>query len=182
MFGNLRRFSRDQRAVATVEFAIIAPAMFVMFTGTFEATDYVRAYTRAGFAAQSLANLIAAQSPSGGTLPASGTGAMADLCLAANAVIEPYSSASSTLTVGAASYTTSASNPPSSSYTCGTGAAFAPTIAVPSGLWNTTGDCVIEVQVKYTYASPTQFLPYFKSITITEAAFARPRNNSALTL
>src|SRR5471032_692074 len=79
----MRDFVRDRRAVAVVEFAIVMPLMLMLTMGTFEATRAVRAKMKADFAAQTFADLIAAQN-------AVDSVALTNFCNGAQMVMVPY--------------------------------------------------------------------------------------------
>jgi hypothetical protein len=55
---NLFRFIRDNKAVAAIEFALIAPIMFMLFLGGFELTRYVLIYQKISKTTASMSDLI----------------------------------------------------------------------------------------------------------------------------
>lgn len=164
MIGHLRQFIRDRSAVAVIEFAIILPLMLALSLGTFEATRAVRAKMKADNAAQTIADLIAAQN-------SVNAAALTNFCNGAKMVMVPYSGAS--LKAAIASVTNGALD--WHDETCGGATAIASPTTLATTLSGGAGNSVIIVQTTYTYTSP---VPYMMpaSITLTQTAFARPRN------
>ena len=157
-------FSGDRRAVAVIEFAIIMPLMVALTLGTFEATRAVRAKMKASFAAQTYASLIAAQT-------SVNAAALTNFCNGTQMVMTPY--AGGNLKAAVASVTNGTLD--WHDETCGSATAISSPTTMATTLSGGGGNSVIIVQTTYTYASP---VPYFMpaSITMTQTAFARPRN------
>ncbi len=164
MRRSLRDCFSDRSAVAVVEFAIIMPLMVALTLGTFEATRAVRAKMKASFAAQTYASLIAAQN-------SVNAAALTNFCNGAQMVMVPY--AGSRLKAAVASVTNGSLDWHDES--CNSATAISNPTTVATSLSGGGGNSVIIVQTTYTYASP---VPYFMpaSITMTQTAFARPRN------
>ena len=164
MIRHLRQCLRDRRAVAVVEFAIVLPLMLALTLGTFEATRAVRAKMKADVAAQTIADLIAAQN-------SVNAAALTNFCNGAKLVMAPYPGSS--LTAAIASVTNGSLD--WHDETCGSATAIASPTTVATTLSGGGGNSVIIVQTTYSYASP---VPYMMpaSITLTQTAFARPRN------
>jgi len=55
---NLFRFISDNKAIAAIEFALIAPVIFVLFLGGFELTRYVLIYQKISKTTSSMSDLI----------------------------------------------------------------------------------------------------------------------------
>ncbi len=160
----LRDFLRERRAVAVVEFAIVMPMMLMLTMGTFEATRAVRAKMKADFAAQTFADLIAAQS-------SVNAAALTNFCNGAQMVMVPYTTTSlkaaiASVTNGVVDWTDT---------TCGTATAISNPTTIATSLSGGGGNSVIIVQTTYAYTSPVPYLMP-ASITLTQTAFARPRN------
>jgi len=160
----MRDFVRDRRAVAVVEFAIVMPLMLMLTMGTFEATRAVRAKMKADFAAQTFADLIAAQN-------AVDSVALTNFCNGAQMVMVPYTTTS--LKAAIASVTNGAVDWTDTS--CGSASAISNPTSVATTLSGGGGNSVIIVQTTYSYTSPLSYLMP-ASITLTQTAFARPRN------
>ena len=159
----LRNFARDRNAVAVVEFAIVMPLLLMLTFATFEATHAVRAKMKADFAAQTLADMIAAQT-------SVNAAALTNFCNGARMVMVPYTTTSlkaavASVTNGTVDWTDT---------TCGSATA----ISNPASLTtvdNGGGNSVIIVQTTYSYTSPVPYLMP-ATISLTQTAFARPRN------
>jgi Flp pilus assembly protein TadG len=160
----LRSFVKSRRGVALIEFAFVLPVMVLLFLGTFEASRAVRAKMKASNAAQSIADLIAAQN-------SVSTTDMANYCQGAKMVMLPFPGAP--LKAAVASVTNGARD--WHDETCGSATAIASPTSIATSLSNGSGNSVIIVQTSYTYSS---FLAYVlpASITMTQTAFGRPRN------
>jgi Flp pilus assembly protein TadG len=167
----------SRRGAALVEFALILPVMVFLFFGTFEATRLVRAVMKVGNATQTYANLVAADF--------SGTLALADLsndCAGARLVLTPYAGAPFSAAIASVTNNSGTRSQDWHDIThCGSGvSSISGTSLAPSNLTPNNGDSVIVVKAQYSYTSPiTYLLP--SSQTLTQTAFARPRNNSTLT-
>jgi len=179
-----RRFSRDKRGVAAVEFSVILPAMLLMFFGTFEVSSLIRAKFATNRAAQLIANLVA-QEPTGSATSGSGTVGFTasdstDFCTAAKLAMAPFPGSSFKATIASASKNSSGviafDWTPQADTTCGGGAGtFLDPTAASNGLLVNKGDSVIIVKVQYNYSSPIHFvLP--SGYTITQSAYQRPRS------
>jgi len=160
----LRDLVRDRSAVAVVEFAIVMPLMLMLTMGTFEATRAVRAKMKADFAAQTFADLIAAQN-------AVDAATLTNFCNGAQMVMVPYPTTSlkaaiASVTNGTVDWTDT---------TCGSATAISNPTTIASTLSGGGGNSVIIVQTTYSYTSPVPYLMP-ASITLTQTAFARPRN------
>lgn len=163
LLRRVRNFGRDRSAVAVVEFAIVMPLLLMLTLGTFEATRAVRAKMKADFATQALANMIAAQNSVDAT-------ALTNFCNGARMVMLPYTTTS--LKAAIASVTNNVVDWFDTS--CGSPSA----ISNPQSLSTLDGsgtDSVIIVQTTYSYTSPVPYL-MGANITLTQTAFARPRN------
>ena len=164
LFRRLCDLGRDRNAVAVVEFAIVMPLMLMLTLGTFEATRAVRAKMKADFAAQAFANMIAAQNSVDAT-------ALTNFCNGARMVMVPYTTTS--LKAAIASVTNGTVDWTDTS--CGSPSAISNPTTVATTLSAGSTNSVIIVQTTYSYTSPVPYLMP-SSITLTQTAFARPRN------
>ncbi len=164
MIRRLRQCWQDRSAVAVIEFAIVVPLMLALTLGTFEATRAVRAKMKADVAAQTIADLIASQN-------SVDAAALTNYCNGAKLVMAPFSGTS--LKAAIASVTNGALDWHDES--CGAATAIASPTTVATTLSAGGGNSVIIVQTTYSYSSP---VPYMMpaNITLTQTAFARPRN------
>jgi Flp pilus assembly protein TadG len=164
MISQIHQCWRDRSAVAVIEFAIVVPLMLALTLGTFEATRAVRAKMKTDAAAQTIADLIAAQNSVDST-------ALSNFCNGAKLVMAPYSGA--TLKAAIASVANGSLDWHDES--CGSATAISSPTTVAPTLSGGSGNSVIIVKTTYTYTSP---VPYMMpaSVTLTQTAFARPRN------
>jgi Flp pilus assembly protein TadG len=183
----LGRIASNDRGVAAVEFALILPVMLVLYFGTYEASNLVRAYLATNRAAQAMANLMAQHDSSKSVTQAD----TQDICVAGQLAMAPFPVLVSVGTNGnfKATIESVVNNQATgviSFYwaqpdtTCGGKAnAFANVTAAANGLVPNKGDSVIVVKVEYDYTSPLHFvLP--PSFTIVQTASQRPRTNGAI--
>lgn len=192
MLPGLCRFLKDTRGVATMEFAFVLPLMTALLFGIYEVGQFVRVNMQLANAATSMADLISQQT-SGVT---SGTsGVLGNFCQAGRLMMTPFptgaANGAGTFSVAMASVTNYTSSGITvdweSDRSCtATGTALgntARTLATtPVNLLSnsgTPGDSVIIVKATYQYSSVIQYL--IPSIfTLTQTAFARPRNNLSI--
>lgn len=173
----LGRLSQDGNGAVAVEFAIIAPAMLVMYFGTFEASSLVRAYMTTNKAAQVVANLVAAEGSDGLT-----TAESADFCTAGKLAMSPFPGSAFKATIASATKNLSSGTIAFDwqDTTCGGGAgSFLDATIASNGLLSNNGDTVIMVKVTYSYSGPIHFvLP--ATFTISQSAYQRPRSGSTI--
>jgi Flp pilus assembly protein TadG len=96
IFLKLKRFSRDRKGVAAIEFALILPIMLMIFFGSIELTRGVLASRKTSLLARSLSDIASQQldcSVAGGTAPCLGDNDINGLFAAATAIMSPYPAA-----------------------------------------------------------------------------------------
>jgi Flp pilus assembly protein TadG len=169
MHNAIRRFLRNRRGLAAVEFGLILPVMLTMFLGTVELSLALTARANVTNLASTTADLVAQE-----------TGIkVADLqsvFAAANAILYPYSTSAAQITLTSVVYNTTSTNPlmgtvawskpngtgavahsPGANFTVPAGIFIAPTKTNPNP---PAIQSVIVSEVKYTYSSPiTKFMP-----------------------
>jgi Flp pilus assembly protein TadG len=165
----LRRFHNDQRGLAALEFALLAPIMVSLYLGLCEFTLAMMAERRASHAAAVVGDLVAqsAQMNSAG---------MTDIFQVSDAVIRPFPANTLYMRV------TSVKADPATAvakvvWSRGDGmtglSAGATATAVPANLL-LAGDSVIMTEVSYTWTSPLQkMLP--EPLTFQQTFFLKPR-------
>jgi Flp pilus assembly protein TadG len=170
--GFLRKLWRAEGGVVAVEFALIVPTLLILFIGTFEAANLVRAKMKFDEAAPAIANLIAAQNPSQtGTLTS-------DFCTGAAYMMAPFPT--SGLNVQVSSVTnTNGKTQVDWTANCGNLSSPQNPVTLVSGLVPSSGDSVIVVQTTYTYTAPIS-LVLGSSYTFTNVGYARPRSNATV--
>lgn len=177
IYGFLDCLMRNNRGAVAVEFAIILPAMLIMYFGTFEASRLIRAYLTANRSAQVLANLVAQEGVAGLS-----TSDSTDFCTAAKLAMAPFpssafkatiASATKNLSSGAIAFDWQDTN-------CGGGAGtFSNATTTLNSLLTTNGDTVILVKIQYNYTGSVHFvLP--GTYTISQTAYQRPRSGNTI--
>jgi Flp pilus assembly protein TadG len=170
-FHLIRRLARDRSGVIAVEFALILPTLMVLFIGTFEASNLVRVKMKVDEAAPAIANLVALQVSTTGTLTS-------DFCTGASYMLAPFSTAG--LNVQVASVT-NYNGTTTTDWTANCNNLSNPTspVTLASGLVPNNGDTVIIVQTSYSYTAPVHMV-LGSSYTFTNNGFARPRGNKTV--
>ncbi|MDB5424807.1 MAG: pilus assembly protein TadE [Phenylobacterium sp.] len=166
----LRRFGKDERGLAAMEFALIAPVMMLLYYGTAELTVAMMAEQRASHVASVVGDLAAQENTIN-------TAKMNDIFAVGDAIMKPF--ATSSLQLRVTDVKADAAGVPKVIWSraqgmdqlgAGTASGF------PSGLL-AAGDAVIMAEVQYTYDSPIhKALP--TALTFHEKFYLRPRRSS----
>lgn len=169
----LSRFSRDQRGVAAVEFALIAPVMILSYCGLAEISIAMMAERRAAHSASVVGDLVAQS----GTVTVT---QLTDIYSVANAIMVPFPSA--TLKLRVSSVTADVNAAPVVAWSQGNGlAAFSKNIKltdVPNNFL-AAGDSVIRTDVQYTFTSPLQYI-IPGPMTFKDTYYLKPRAGGAV--
>ena len=104
LLSSFRPFGRDARAIAAVEFALIMPVLLLMLFGSYDLSRMVMANQKVGVAANTVAELVAAQQ----TNVATPSATIAAIVSAGAVSMAPYAAASTTTTVSAIDLKTAA--------------------------------------------------------------------------
>ncbi|HZZ33939.1 MAG TPA: TadE/TadG family type IV pilus assembly protein [Phenylobacterium sp.] len=171
----LRRLRSDQRGLAAVEFALIAPIMILLYTGIAEFTMAMMAERRAAHAASVVADLVAQSNQVS-------VSQVTDIFAVANAIMSPFST--STLKLRITSVTADVNGIPKVSWSQGNGlgalttgatvSVFPPTLLV-------AGDSVIMADVQYAFSSPLRMnLP--NPVNFSDTFYLKPRASTSVTL
>ena len=171
----LRALAAARRATSAIEFAIVAPILVLLATGTVGLSEVIRAQTDLTTAAQTMAQLIATQ-----TLVT--TAQISDFCTGSLDEMVPYSTTG--LKISVASVTRGATSGTVGldwhNESCGSGAALTSATTLAASVVPSNGDSTIVVQATYTFHNPLSLvLP--ATFSLTETAFARPRANTTVT-
>ena len=180
-------FRHDNRGVAALEFAVVAPVLVLLLVGMAEITTRFRVQMKVNHTAGLLAKMVAQQAPS---VTGSSTGSLANLCTGAKLAMTPFPSTSFAGAIASVTTTASGSGTHTSldwesDTSCATtataiGSAAATGIATSSGLVPDAGDSLIIVRVSYVY-TPTMRLILPASTTLTQTIYVRPRANTTIT-
>ncbi|WP_372782242.1 TadE/TadG family type IV pilus assembly protein [Phenylobacterium sp.] len=169
----LRRIRSDERGVAAVEFALIAPIMILLYCGLAELSIAMMAERRAAHAASVVGDLVA-QSGQMSTTD------LSDIYKVANSIMYPFPTATLKLRVTSVTADVNAAAKVSWSQANGM-TAFGKNTTVagfPAGLL-VAGDSVIQSDVQYTFTSPLRYvLP--NPMPFSNTYILKPRNGGAV--
>jgi Flp pilus assembly protein TadG len=171
----LSRFRKDQRGVAAVEFALVAPVMILLYTGMAELTLAMMAERQAAHSASVVGDLVAQS----GTVT---TAQVSDIFNVGTSIMKPFPPA--TLAFRVTSVKADVNGVPKVVWSLGHGmgalTAGATVASFPANLL-AAGDSVIKADVSYTYTSPImQVLP--APITYADSFYLKPRRTPEVTL
>ncbi|HEY7991525.1 MAG TPA: TadE/TadG family type IV pilus assembly protein [Stellaceae bacterium] len=168
--GNLWR---DRGGIVAVEFALILPTLLILFIGTFEASNLIRAKMKFNETAPSIATLVALQTSTTttGTLTS-------DFCTGASYMMSPFSISNLNVQVNSVTNHNGTSSVDWTATCNHLSNPQTPTTLV-SGLLPSSGDTVIVVQTSYTYNAPIHMI-LGASYTFTNTGFARSRSNKTI--
>ena len=168
----LRRLGSDQRGVAAIEFALIAPVAIALYMGFAELTMAMMADRRVAHAASVVGDLVA-QSPS--VAPSD----LTDVFQVGAAIMAPFTS--TPLKMRITSVVADVNGVPKMAWSKGSGMTAMPAGTVsgfPANLL-AAGDSVIQADVSYSYTSPLGLtLP--TPITFSNTFYLKPRQSSSV--
>jgi len=169
----LSRILCDQRGVAAVEFALIAPVMILTYCGLAELSIAMMAERRAAHSASVVADLVAQS----GTIS---TTDLTDIYSVGDAIMAPFPA--STLKMRITSVTADSNAVPKVSWSQGHGLTALTKTSTVSGFpanLLTAGDSVIQADVQYTFTSPLQYvIP--APLVFKDTYYLRPRQGGAV--
>ena len=174
-----RRFIASTRAVAAIEFAVIAPMLLVMLIETYDIGNAVAVYMKvrsATFALASITNTYAT-----GSFGMQSTD-MSDTMTKVSQVLAPYSSTPGTFTVSQIKATSASNATVSWSYSLnGTAHTAGTTWTLPT-LLNSTNSCnsypcyLVYAEVSYSY-TPFLLSTFMSTITLSDNVYVTPRSS-----
>ena len=169
----LRRLGLDQRGVAAIEFALIAPVAISLYMGFAELTMAMMASRRIAHAASVVGDLVA-QSPT------IATSDLTDIFQVGSQIMSPFTA--TPLKMRITSVVADVNGIPKMAWSKGSGmtampagavAGFPPTLLV-------AGDSVIQADVSYSYTSPLGFT-LTAPIVFSNTFYLKPRQSSSVT-
>jgi len=171
----LKALRRDQRGVAAIEFALIAPVAILLYCGFAELTLAMMAERRAAHTASVVADLVS-------QTPSVTTAQMTDIFNVANAIIYPFASAPVQMRVS--SVAADAQGVAHIAWSQGHGmTAYKggdPASGFPANLL-APGESVIQADVSYAYTSPLGMtLP--NALTFKDTFYLKPRRSASVAL
>ena len=173
--AKLKNIASDERGLAAIEFALIAPVAILLYCGFAELTMAMMAERRAAHTASVVADLVS-QTP---TITAA---QMTDVWTVGNSIMSPFSP--TTLALRVTSVTADNLGVPRVTWSQGNGMGALTGGAAVSGFPPTllaAGDSVIMADVQYAYTSPLQMvLP--SVLTFRDTFYLKPRRSASVTL
>lgn len=169
-----RRFTRDDRGVSAVEFAMVLPLMLTMYLGSVEVSDAVSINRKVTLVTRSVADLTSrVQKVSNDDL--------ANILNAGAAIVYPYSAANIKITItcvnidssGKATVSWSAASPG------GTPRAKGASVTLPAAL-DVAGTSLIWSEVSYAYKPAIGYV-ITGTMTLTDQMYMRPRLSATVT-
>jgi Flp pilus assembly protein TadG len=171
----LRRLGRDQRGVAAIEFALIAPVAISLYMGFAELTMAMMANRRVAHAAEVVGDLVAQS-------PAVSPTDLTDVFKVGNAIMSPF--ATTPLKMRITSVVADAKAVPKVGWSQANGMIAMTTGTQVGGFppnLLAAGDSVIQADVSYAYVSPLRMiLP--NAITFSNTYYLKPRQSASVTL
>ena len=169
----IRRFARDSRGVAAVEFALIAPVLVLLYCGVAELSLAIITDSRTSHVASAVGDLVA-------QTDSVSTNDLADIFSIGSTIMAPFPT--STLQMRVTSVTADAAGKPLVDWSRGYGgyAALAAGAAVTVPMTLTAGESVVMSESRYQYTSVIRYvLP--NALTYTSAFYLRPRRSDQVT-
>ena len=170
----LTPLARDQRGLAAVEFALIAPVMVLLYCGLVEFTMAMMAERRVAHTASVIADLVAQTPQIKGS-------DITDVFTVGGSILSPFPSAP--LKMRITSVIADVNAVPTVSWSQGQGLSALPvnsTVTVPNNLL-AAGDSVVMADVQYNFTSPLQIvLP--NALNFTSTFYLKPRRSPSVTL
>ena len=168
-----RRYRKDDRGVAAIEFALIAPVMVLMYFGLVELCQAMIAERKANHVASAVGDLVAQVD----TVTAANVD---DIFTVGNTIMSPFPVG--TLQMRVTSAIANSSGVPKVDWSRGSGG-FSPmavgaTATVPLTL--ASGDSIVIAEAKYSYTSVVRYvLP--NALNYSETYYLRPRRSDKVT-
>ena len=171
--GLMRRFARDSRGVAAVEFALIAPVMILLYCGVAEVGQAIIADSRTSHVASAVGDLVA-------QTDTVSTGDLSDIFSIGATIMSPYPP--SALQMRVTSVTANAAGQPLVDWSRGYGgyATLPVGSAATVPITLAAGDSVIMAQSQYQYTSVIRYL-LPNALTYKAAFYLRPRRSNQVT-
>ena len=167
--SGLGRFGRDERGLAGVEFALVAPLMILLYYGMVELTLGMMAERRASHAASVVADLVSQTSSTSST-------EMTDIFNVGVAILSPFPAAPLKMRISSIKNVSNVNTVVwSRGYGQG-GRTAGSSASLPASLL-ASGESIIMAEVTYTYDSPIrQVIPNAK--VFSDTFYLRPRKSS----
>ncbi len=176
MLRKLRKFRKDKKGLAAIEFAMLLPVMLTLFFGVVEISLALTCRANVTNVASVAADLVAQES-------SMTTADMINVFNAANAMLYPYDTSVAQITVSSVVYDTNTKSLTSGKvgWSCAknaTAKSTGTTVPLPTGLM-TANSSVVVAEITYNYTSPTtQFITGTKQMSNT--FYLKPRRVASI--
>lgn len=167
----LKRFQRDERGIAAIEFALLFPVMLLLYFGAVEVTTAFLANGRASHVASVVGDLVT-------QTPSVKKAEMDDIFDVGTSIMQPFPATSLKLRITSITADPGTGTPKVIwSYARGmTKSPTGPASGFPAGLL-AASESMIQTDVEYTYTSPVQqTLP--RPMTFKTTYYIKPRRSS----
>jgi Flp pilus assembly protein TadG len=172
ILSRLRRFRRDRRGVAAVEFALILPVMLTIYLGGVEVGDGFAIDTRVTLVTRSVTDLATQYITINNQ-------DMSNILGASTSVVAPYAAANITVTLSEVTNNSGAWTVTWSDSLNGTARTVGSAITLPTSLQTVTGSLILgEVTYKYT---PALGYVMTGTITMSDSFYMMPRLSNSVT-
>jgi len=176
MRGVLTGLRRDRRGVSTVEFALLAPVLIVLYFGVGELCEGMMAQRRVAHSAAAIGDLVTQNT----SVSAS---QMSDIFSAAAIILQPFPTNS--LQQRVTSVTVNAQGNPAVDWSCATGGLAPYTVGstyrgLPSGIVQNQGESVVVSEGRYKWSSPANYVVP-GGIALAQTSYFQPRQSGTIT-
>jgi len=168
------RFARDERGITAVEFALVLPVLIIIYLGSVELNHAITIDRKLTSAGNSVGDLVAQ-----GT-DAISSGEMDDIFQAAQAIMQPYSSATLKIVVSSVTISDDGDEVLSSCAYHDTPRAENSAMTVPAGV-RVEGSTLVITEVEYEYI-PTIGKIITESLILNDTFYMRPRQSDVIAL
>ena len=177
--GAARQAARDQRGVAAVEFALIAPLMILLYFGLSQLSELVIANRHTNHATSTLGDLVSQCSSINDTDTSNIWAATPD-------IMSPLSVSASNLTQRVTSVVVNTGGVPQvawskvpSGQTSPAAYALGTNITLPANLVNGSGDSVVMAETTYSFSFPVNILS--NAVKFSDVTYFKPRKSTVVT-
>ena len=168
-----RKFLRDERGTAVLEFAFLLPVLLLLFVGVIELTNILRLDRKIVDATQTVADLVTQRRDVNDAQ-------INDILKAAELILEPFPATASSIGIVGVHYDPDTGDPAVDWTKSQNGGSVPNALALAAGLGE-PGEGVVVVRVTYAY-SPLVF-DFISFVTnLEETAVLRPRRSSVVEL
>ncbi|MDE2465909.1 MAG: pilus assembly protein [Alphaproteobacteria bacterium] len=173
--GRGRRFLRDRRGLAAIEFALIAPVMILIYLGGFELTQGIALKRMVALTASTVTNLVAQYT----TISASTQ--MPDILNASSQVLAPYPSSKAIVTISCITIDSNGKATVAWSQSLhGTPRTTGEVMSLPAAL-DVPNTTILYGEASYDYTPVIDFL-HHGDFTLASSIYMYPRASSTVNL